>query len=58
MATYEVRFKHDGKNILWDGSWHEYLSSPEYIVDWEKGNIQYEYQSDKITHCEFANAHE
>lgn len=58
MATYEVSFKHDGKNILWDGSWHEYLSSPEYIVDWEKGNIQYEYQSDKITHCEFANAHE
>ena len=58
MATYEVKFKHDGKNIVWDGSWHEYLSSPEYIVDWDKGNIQYEYQSDKITHCDFANAHE
>ncbi len=58
MATYEVRFRHDGRNILWDGSWYEYLSGPEYVVDWEKGNIQYEYRSDKITRCEFTNVHE
>ena len=57
MATYEVTFKHDGKKIVWDGGWREYLSGPDYVVDWDKGNIKYEYQVDKITHCGFENAY-
>ena len=62
MATYDVRFTHNGTNIFWkDNQWHtNHQDGSEYSVDWNLGNIQYEYQSDSnnITRCVFENAYE
>ena len=62
MATYDVRFTHNGTNIFWNNNeWHQdHQNGSVYSVDWTQGNIQYEYQSDSnnITRCVFENAYE
>lgn len=62
MATYDVRFTHNGTPIYWkDDKWHaNHQDGDEYVVDWTKGNIKYEYLSDSsnITKCVFENAYE
>lgn len=53
--TYNVKFTHNGNVIVWDGTnWKKDNTSGQiYTPDFNLGKIQYEYQTDQSTSCNF-----
>lgn len=57
---YELKFTHNGNNILWVpgtnnglGSWKiDTTEGADYVFSGDE-NIKYEYQTDKVTYCKF-----